>query len=194
MTGRWRHALLTAVLLAAPLVVLTAWVVYGAIHETHGASVTPAPGATPAPSQPAAILPGFPAPEADLGADRLEEQVDGGAEYLRAQGCRRLLYWRLAAPQTDLEILVFDEPAGAAAVMARDAGPERQAGPGDEAQVSPQAIFFRRGRNLVRLLADPGATSDAPSLARRAAEVDRALASRPDLPASAGASRQASGL
>jgi hypothetical protein len=117
----------------------------------------------------------LPAPDADLAADRLEDRVDGAAEYLRSQGCVRLLYWRLARPAADLEILVFDRSDGAKSVLARDAGPERTKGPGDEAQISAQAVYFRRGFHLVRLFADPGATADPQALSEKAAAIDRAL-------------------
>lgn len=181
MNGRWPGALLMAALLAAPLIGLTAWVVDGAIHQSHDVSVpeSSAPGRAGRP--PASILPGLPAPEADLAADKLEDRVDGAAEYLRAHGCQRLVYWRLENPAADLEVLVFAAPGEASTVLTRDAGPDRNAGPGDESQVTAQAIYFRRGRHLVRLFADPGAADGAAALPRRASEIDRALSERRDL-------------
>jgi len=64
---------------------------------------------------------------------------------------------------------------GARAVLEREAGPERAPGPGDEAQVSDQAVYFRRGTVLVRVFLDPGATPPPGELVARAAEIDRAL-------------------
>jgi hypothetical protein len=165
-----RSSVVVAVLLSAPLALLTAWVLRGAAGRSHGVAV--AAPSTPAP--PAGPLASLPAPKADLAADRLEDRVDGAAEYLRGQGCRRLLYWRLEELQADLELLVFATEAGARTALARDAGSERTPGLGDEAQVSAQAVYFRRGAVLVRLLVDPGReTGDAAE--RRARQVDEAL-------------------
>jgi len=159
---------LQALLLAAPLALFSVWVVRGALRATHGPILAAAPPTAAAP------LAGLPPPAVDLGADRLEDRVDGDAEYLRAQGCRRLLHWRLEDRAADLDVLWFSTEAGAAAVLARDVGPERTPGPGDEAQLSAEAVYFRRGPALVRLLADPGAPP-GDALARTARQVDRAL-------------------
>ena len=156
---RW----LLGLLLAAPLAGLSAWVVHGSATRSHG------------PAVPIGLLAGFPVPEADLSADKLEDRVDGAAEALRAQGCRRLLYWRLADPPADLEVLVFRTAEGAGTTMEREAGPGRTAGPGEEAQASDQVVYFRRGPFFVRLLLDPAASVSAETLTRKAGEVDQAL-------------------
>jgi hypothetical protein len=159
---------LLATALAAPLVGLTVWVIHGAVRPAAGVSAS---------RPPAGVLAGLPVPAADLPADRLEERVDGGADALRADGCRRLLHWRLDRPPADAEVLVFRSEGGARTVMAREAGPERTPGPGEEAQATAQAVYFRRGPVLVRLFLDPGATPPPDSLLRRAEEIDRALSS-----------------
>lgn len=156
---RW----LLGLLLAVPLAGLSAWTARGWVTRSHGPAVA------------TGLLAGFPAPEADLPADKLDDRVDGAAEALRAQGCRRLLYWRLVDPPADLEVLVFRTPQGARTTMERDAGRDRTAGPGDEAQASDQAVYFRRGPVFVRLLLDPAASASAETLTRKAGDVDRAL-------------------
>lgn len=158
-------------LLAVPLLGLTGWVVRGALRP---AETAPAP---PAAAEPRGPLPGLPTPSADLPADRLEEQVDGAADALRADGCRRLLHWRFEDPPAEAEVLVFATEDGAHRVMENEAGPERTAGPGEEAQVAAQFAYFRRGNVFVRLFGDPGASGPGDALARRATEIDRALAS-----------------
>ncbi|HXY41940.1 MAG TPA: hypothetical protein VEQ10_19850 [Vicinamibacteria bacterium] len=152
----WRggRAWLAGLALAAPLVLLTAWLVRGALRA-GGVS----DGGSPVVSPP---------PTLDLPASRLEERVDGGADALRAAGCRRLRYWRSEDPPADAEALVFGSVAQARAALEREAGHERTAGPGDEAQVSEQAAYFRRGAVVVRVIADPGVTGSARLL--RAAE------------------------
>ncbi len=171
---------LQALLLSIPLVVFSAWLGLGAVKRFHRPRGGESRSATSESSRATSseILPGFPPPEADLPAGRLEERVDGAADHLRSHGCRRLLAWHLAAPPADLEILVFDRDEGAAAVLARDAGPGREAGPGDEASVSPQAVLFRRGALYARLIADPSAAPDAEKLMAIAAEIDRTLVER----------------
>ncbi len=159
---------LLALALAAPLFGLTAWVILGAVRPTAGVSAS---------RPPAGVLAGLPVPTDDLPADRLEERVDGGADALRADGCRRLMHWRFDQPPADAEVLVFRSEGGARSVMAREAGPERTPGPGEEAQATAQAVYFRRGPVLVRLFLDPGATPPPEGLLRRAEEIDRALAS-----------------
>ena len=157
-----------AAALATPLVALTAWV-------AHGLGVPLKAGEAARP--PAAAKTGLAAlpPDADLPAERLEERVDGGADALRADGCRRLLHWRFETPPADAEALVFQTEAGAKTVLAREAGDERTPGPGDEAQLSPQSAFFRRGSVYVRIFLDPGA-AESPELRKRAEEIDRMLA------------------
>jgi hypothetical protein len=157
---------LLALALAAPLVAITAWVIHGA---TDPRARQVAPGA------PAGVWPGLPEHRADLPSERLEERVDGAADALRADGCRRLVYWRFERPPADAEALVFRTVDGAHAVLEREAGPGRTPGPGDEAQVSEQAVYFRRGPVLVRIFLDPGASSPPGELLARSAEIDRTL-------------------
>ena len=173
MTRRLPSALL-AVLLATPLVLVTAWVVRGAVRPSHRTS---AEGTAPQsrPAAPASAWAGLPQHRVDLPAERLEEQVDGAAEALRASGCRRLVAWRFEKPPADADALFFATPDGARAVLEREAGPGRTAGPGDEAQVSEQAVYFRRGAVLVRVFLDPGAPPPPGGLADRAADIDCAL-------------------
>jgi hypothetical protein len=165
MAGRLRSWLL-ALALAAPLVAISAWVIHGATHP---------PVRRPAPGEPAGAWPGLPRPIADLPSERLEERVDGAAFTLRAEGCRRLVLWRFEEPPADAEALFFATAEGARAVLGREAGASRTPGPGDEAQVEDQAVYFRRGTVLVRLFLDPGATPPPGGLAARADEIDRAL-------------------
>jgi len=157
---------LVAIALAAPLVAITGWVIHGAT-DPHVRQ--------PAPGKPAGVWPGLPRDRADLPSERLEERVDGAADALRADGCRRLVYWRLERPPADAEALVFRTADGARAVLAREAGPGRTPGPGDEAQVSTEAVYFRRGSVLVRVFLDPGASPPPGELLARAGEIDRAL-------------------
>jgi hypothetical protein len=169
MTARW-PTWVVAPALAAPLVALTAWLVHGILvpPTTQGRTAPPTVTATPA----LGALP----PDADLPADRLEERVDGAAEALRADGCRRLLHWRFETPPADAEALVFRTAEGARTVLAREAGNERTPGPGDEAQLSAQSAYFRRGAAYVRIFLDPGAPASG-ELQKRAEEIDRVLAS-----------------
>ena len=164
---------LLAALLATPLLGLTAWVVRGALKDPHRASRADA--RQPRPGGPAGVWLGLPQHRADLPAERLEEQVDGAADALRASGCRRLVAWRFERPPADAEALFFGTVEGARAVLEREAGPERTPGPGDEAQVSAQAVYFRRGTALVRVFLDPGASPPEGDLVARAREIDRAL-------------------
>jgi hypothetical protein len=166
---------LLAVLLGTPLVGLSAWVVRGALVGSPRAS-TDAP--QPRPDGPAGVWLGLPQHRADLPAERLEEHVDGAADALRASGCRRLVAWRFEQPPADAEALFFGTAEGAQAVLEREAGPDRTPGPGDEAQVSAQAVYFRRGTALVRVFLDPGALAPEGGLVARAREIDRALQAR----------------
>ncbi len=152
--------------LAAPLAAITAWVLRGAIDPRAG---------EPWPGGPAGVFFGLPQHRADLPADRLEERVDGAADALRASGCRRLVHWRFERPPADAEALFFGSAEQARRVLEREAGAERTAGPGDEAQVSDQAVYFRRGAVLVRVFLDPNAAPLPDDLVARADEVDRAL-------------------
>lgn len=172
MTARW-PTWVVALALATPLVAFTAWIAYGlATPKVIQGTAARAAVATPA----FAALP----PDADLPADRLEERVDGGAEALRADGCRRLLHWRFETPPADAEALVFRTAEGAKVVLAREAGDARTAGPGDEAQLSPQSAYFRRGSVYVRIFLDPGA-AESPELQKRAEQIDGVLAAEGSL-------------
>ena len=155
MGRRWQSRF-AGLALAAPLVALAAWIVHGALAPGSPAGST----ALPAPL--------------DLPAERLEERVDGAADALRAAGCERLRYWRLAAPPADAEALFFRSIEGARSVLEREAGKERTSGPGDEAQVSAQSIYFRRGAVLVRVFLDPGTSAPA-ELLRAAQRLDGQL-------------------
>jgi hypothetical protein len=167
---------LLVVLLATPLVGLTAWVVRGALRSPRASADVDV--RQPRPNGPAGVWPGLPQHRADLPAERLEEHVDGAAEALRASGCRRLVAWRFEKPPADAEALFFATAEGARAVLEREAGAERTPGPGDEAQVSAQAVYFRRGALLVRVFLDPGVTAGAGDLVARAQEIDQAIRER----------------
>jgi hypothetical protein len=162
-------------LLGTPLVGLTAWIIRGALVGPPEASTGTR---QPRPDAPAGVWPGLPQHRADLPAERLEEHVDGAADALRASGCRRLVAWRFEQPPADAEALFFGTVEGAQAVLDREAGPERTPGPGEEAQVSAQAVYFRRGTALVRVFLDPGASAPEGGLVARAQEIDRALQAR----------------
>ncbi|MEE9218210.1 MAG: hypothetical protein V3U98_04005 [Acidobacteriota bacterium] len=172
MHGHRSFSLTAALLLAAPLLALASWLVAGGLSRSFGPdfSITP-PAESPAHS-PRLVLAGFPAPTGDFPAERLYEHVDGAADSLRAAGCGRILVWRMDDPPAVLELLVFEEGEGASRVLARDVGPERTPGPGDEASVGEQAIFFRRGRFYARLFAEPGAPPDPARLLELATRVD----------------------
>jgi hypothetical protein len=104
----------------------------------------------------------------------LDERVDGAAELLRSEGCRSLFYWRLANPPADLELWAFGTAESASRALVRDAGQDRTSGTlGDEAWVSAQCVFFRRGKSYVRLIADETAPPEA--LVAQAERLDRAL-------------------
>jgi hypothetical protein len=165
--ARRHQSRLLALALATPLVGLTVWVIHGAAHPSSGSPAGPA-ATTGARSD-------LPPPGADLPADRLEERVDGAADALRADGCRRLVAWRFERPPADAEALFFGNVEGARAVLEREAGADRTPGPGDEAQVSPQSVYFRRGTVVVRVFLDPGAPPPQGALAARAVDIDRAL-------------------
>jgi hypothetical protein len=162
------RSLASAFVAAVPLVIVAGIVLWGALR--------PHEEAAPAKAAAAGVpLAGLPAPAADLPADRLHERVDGAEDYLRSQGCVRLLAWDLAEPKASLDLLVFQTVEGAGSVLARDAGKGRTAGPGDEASADEQSVLFRRGRVYVRLLADTDAPTTADRLLAEATKVDRAI-------------------
>jgi hypothetical protein len=178
--------LLARLLMVAPLGAIIAWLVAGGMSRSFGPDLPPAPAA------PGAISPvnGFPPPSGDFPAARLYERVDGAADGLRAAGCRRLLFWPMDDPVAEVELLIFDAAEGAARVMAREAGPERTSGPGDEASIADQSVYFRRGRLYVRILADPSAGTGREPLLRLAERFDRALrSSDPQPPIGGGGGR-----
>jgi hypothetical protein len=169
MVKRRRFPPAVALLLAAPLVALAAWIAVGGVTRSFG------PTAATGLPRPA----GLGAPEVDLPPARFWERVDGAADGLIAAGCRRMVVWKTAAPPAEIELLLFAAVDGAAGFLARDAGSERTAGgPGDEASVAPESIFFRRGRHYVRIVAgavppaDPAGTATLLDLARN---VDSAI-------------------
>jgi hypothetical protein len=165
VSRRLRTALV-ALALATPLAALTGWLVAGAVDPNAPEPVSAAP---------AGVVQGLPQYRADLSADELEERVDGAADALRAEGCHRLVYWRFERPPADAEALFFETEKGARAVLDREAGPGRTPGPGDESQATDQAVYFRRGKAVVRLFLDPGADAGPGELLRRAREIDAAL-------------------
>jgi hypothetical protein len=167
---RWQPWLV-ALALALPLVGLAGWIVRSAVA---GGTASPAVE----PSGPADD--GLPAPT-DYTAERFEERVDGAAPALRAAGCERLRHWRLGAPPADAEALFFRSVDAARSALEREAGPGRTPGPGDEAQVTPQAIDFRRGAVVVRVFADPATPSaaEAAGLLRAAERVAHAVPAAP---------------
>ncbi len=174
--GRVRsRSLVTAVLLLVPLAGIAGWLAHGILNPAP-APAAPVPGAVPAAgTASASALPGLPAPESDLPADRLHERVDGAEDYLRGEGCVRMLSWDLADPKGTLDVLLFSSAEGAGRVLAHDAGPKRTPGPGDEASADAQGVLFRRGKAYVRLLADPDVPVEPARLLAEAGKVDRAI-------------------
>lgn len=187
---------LKSLLLAAPLACLAVWLAVGGAKGSFSPDLPSSPGAEkslPSP-QPAGSAPsflaGFPPPEGDYPADRLFERVDGAADALIAAGCGRLLFWRMGDPAAEMELLIFDHSEGAARVLARDAGPGRDPGPGEEASVTDQSVFFRRGRFYVRILGDPAANPGRGRLLDLAGRADRGLPASEIRTSSANPARQ----
>lgn len=179
-----RPPLVGGALLAVPIVAILAWLISGALHR----SFDPVAARSAGPREDASlhhpvtgtgepVVQGLPSPEQDLPPERLFERVNGAADALVAAGCGRLLYWRIDDPPAELEVLLFDRAEGAARTLARDAGTERHPGPGEEASVGGQSIFFRRGRLYARLYGDPDSPAAASALLALAHRVDRALQS-----------------
>jgi hypothetical protein len=164
--GRWAQALL----LGAPLLAICAWLGVGALGRSRGPT-TP----TIEPARSPELIPGLPPPEIDLPAARLEERVDGAAESLRKNGCKRLIAWTLTSPPADLELYVFDDVQGAKAWLDREAGSQRDLSPGDEASITGQAVLFRRSVFYTKLIADPSASVAFAPLKAAAESLDRAL-------------------
>jgi len=127
MKRTWIRTAGLALLLATPVVGLTAWVVRGALNppRADGSAPQPRPGTS------ASSWSGLPPHLVDLPADRLEEHVNGAADALRASGCRRLVAWRFEKPPADAEALFFGTAEGARAVLDREAGPGRTPGPAE---------------------------------------------------------------
>lgn len=173
--GNRSFSWVTGFLLAVPLIGLTVWLAAGGWHRSFGpdrfaTAVSEAPAVTPD-----SYLVGLPPPQGDFPAPRLFERVNGAADALIAAGCGRLLFWRMDDPAAEVEVLVFETDDGAATTLTGDAGPNRTPGPGDEGIVSDQAIFFRRGRFYVRVVAEPGAPVDPDRLLDLAGRFDRSL-------------------
>ncbi len=168
------RSLFTAVLLLVPLAAVAGWLAHGVLNPSPLPATAGSPAPTPA-APPASALPGLPSPQADLPADRLHERVDGAEDYLRGQGCVRMLAWDLEDPKGSLDVFLFSSPDGAGRVLAHDAGPERTPGPGDEASADTQGVLFRRGKVYVKLIADPDAGVPPARLLEEAARVDRAI-------------------
>ena len=175
MAGSRLFPWFVSLLLVLPLAGILVWLVTGWMSRSFGpdpaATIETANFAGPGFTYPA----GLPIPGADFAAGRLYERVNGAADALIAAGCVRLLLWTFENPPAELELLVFTDDAGAARVLARDAGPERTAGPGDECSAGERSVFFRRGRLYARLLGEPGIAPDAMGLLDLARRIDRAL-------------------
>jgi hypothetical protein len=163
---------LVALALALPVVGIAGWIAHGALEGGRAA----APAVEPS----GPVVAGLPTPT-DYTAERLEERVDGAAPSLRAAGCERLRHWRLEAPPADAEALFFRSVDAARAALALEAGQGRTPGPGDEAQVTSQAIYFRQGAVVVRVFADPATPSAAAAagLLRAAERVSHAVPATP---------------
>jgi hypothetical protein len=117
----------------------------------------------------------YPPPQIDLPPSRLHERVDGAEPLLQSLGCRRLLYWRIAEPPADLEVLAFEKVDGARQALDRDAGSERTAGvPGDEGWANAQCVCFRHDTTYVRLIADAAVSGEG--LLEQARRVEEAIA------------------
>ncbi len=196
MPQKRRFPWFKSLLLAAPLACLAVWLAVGGVKGSFSPDPPPFPKAEEsAPSRPPAgpppsFLAGFPPPEGDYPADRLFEKVNGAADALIAAGCGRLLFWRMEDPAAEMELLIFDQASGAAGVLARDAGPGRDPGPGEEASVTDQSVFFRRGRFYVRILGDPAANPGRERLLDLAGRADRGLPASEIQTSSANPARQ----
>jgi hypothetical protein len=97
----------------------------------------------------------FPAPDVDLPANRLHERVDGAEIWLKSIGCNRLLAWRVSDLDLEIEVLVFETVDGARQALDKDSGNSRSKGlPGDEGWANAQVVYFRRGKQYCRVIAD----------------------------------------
>lgn len=175
--GRARRVVVGG-LLALPLVVVGAWIAAGLRRPSAAPTDAPAPlepGREGDPVVGGRALPGFPPPDADLPADRLHERVDGAEDYLRAQGCTRLLVWDLEDHGAELEVFYFRTAEAASRVFARDVGDSRSAGPGDEGWSGGGSVFFRRGSAYVKLVSVSAPPGTDEGLLGLAARVDRAI-------------------
>ena len=152
---------LVALALAAPLVAITAWVIHGATRPAaRGRRRSAGPAgrlARPAPA------PRRPARRAARGA-----RGRRGRRAPRRAAAGGSSHWRFERPPADAEALFFGTAEGARAVLEREAGPERTPGPGDEAQVSAQAVYFRRGAGARARLPRPRGLAAARRAARAA--------------------------
>jgi hypothetical protein len=187
-----RSAWIRGLLLALPLLGLATWLTVGGISRSFGPDLEvpelvgePSPPeldaareASPAAAASFAAPPaGLPSDPEDYGPDTFFERVNGADEYLISKGCRRILVWVFDDPDSELELLVFETADGASEVLARDAGPERHEGPGEEASISDDAVFFRRGELYGRLYAMGDALPKPGALAALALRIDESLES-----------------
>jgi len=158
------------ILLLLPLAVILSWLASGWRDQSFGPEAAPPAGATAA--VPAFALAGLPLPLEDYLPARLHERVNGAADALIADGCGRLLFWRMEEPPAEIELLIFDSAEGAGRALARELGPDRTPGPGDEAWAGEEAVFFRRGPYYARLLPEAGTKPGAAALLALAETVD----------------------
>ena len=145
------------IIAAAALLTIAALVGLGYALVNHASPGVNLPTASVSTSVPFASSSAsrWPQPDLDLSPSHFHERVDGADEHLRSLGCQRLLFWRVANPPVDLEVLVFDSAQGASKALAGDAAADRTAGlPGDEGWSNGQALYFRRGAVYARLIAD----------------------------------------
>jgi hypothetical protein len=185
-----RSAWIRGLLLALPLVGLATWLTVGGVSRSFGpdleapellgepslAEPDAAHEASPAAAvSPSALPAGLPSDPEDYRPDTFFERVNGADEYLISKGCRRILVWVFDDPPAELELLVFETAEGASEVLARDAGPERHEGAGEEASISDEAVFFRRGELYARIYAMGEALPKPGALAALAQRIDVSL-------------------
>ena len=167
MARRLRTWLL-ALALAAPLVAITAWVIHGATD----------PPARPPASRRAGGRVARPAPTTSptCPSERLEERVDGAADALRADGCRRLVLWRFEQPPADAEALFFAR-RGRRARRPRSArrAPSGRRAPGTRPRCRTRPSTSGAGRSSSACSSTPAPRRRRASSLARAVEIDRAL-------------------
>lgn len=120
-------------------------------------------------------------PMVDLPASRLSERVDGGEAKLRALGCTRLRVWHLADPPADLELYSFEAAQGARRRLVEQVGIDSlNDSIGEEAWLGTNALYFRRGKALVSIIADTAISPE--SLMGAGRSIDEALVKGEVLP------------